>query len=294
MSYRFVKGEFRLTYQGKMLVRSQPDGDSMWFKPDKPKYLEGIDGRSAEYNGGGLTQLRFEAIDALEIHYRYANCHQEFGLAKAARKFLLDSVGFTAYDFPTSSGLQVGNEVPDHIAGWIATRAIDPYGRPVAFVFSGECPFADGAVEYLKTSHVKKSFNAKLATEGHAYPAYYASLPWELREYIDNCVQVARSGVAGLWGFDTSGDWNAFAGMTELRESVVWPKLFRRLAEFYNTGGKKLSDFDAWLQADEKERDDKIWLRKEDYMVNLHDVIEVKNQKIRMTYEPEGLIVMPT
>jgi endonuclease YncB( thermonuclease family) len=294
MSYRFVKGGFHLTYQGKMLVRSQPDGDSMWFKPDDPKLLGDIDGRSADYNGGGFTQLRFEAIDALEIHYRYADCHQEFDHAKAARNFLLDTVGFTQYDFPTSSGLHVGNEVPDRIAGWIATRAIDPYGRPVAFVFKGDCPFADGAEEYLKTTHVKKSFNAKLATEGHAYPAYYASLPWELREYIDDCVDVARSGQAGLWGDDTSGEWNAFAGMTKLRESVVWPKLFRRLAEFYNTGGKKLSEFDAWLQDDQKERDDKVWLREHDYMVNLHDVVEVKDEKIRMTYAPENLIVMPS
>lgn len=34
MPYRLVKGEFHLFYKKQKLVGSQPDGDSVWFKPE--------------------------------------------------------------------------------------------------------------------------------------------------------------------------------------------------------------------------------------------------------------------
>ncbi len=37
MAYRIVKGTFHLFYVAERRVGPQPDGDSLWFKPDKPK-----------------------------------------------------------------------------------------------------------------------------------------------------------------------------------------------------------------------------------------------------------------
>lgn len=59
MPYRLVKGKFHLSYQGERHVGSQPDGDTVWFKPEIPKNLDNLDHRSAKLNGGGCTQLRF-------------------------------------------------------------------------------------------------------------------------------------------------------------------------------------------------------------------------------------------
>jgi hypothetical protein len=68
MGYRVVKGEFHLFYQDAKGTRrgSEPDGDSIWFKPTQPKLLEDVGRVSARFNKGGLAQLRFEGIDALE------------------------------------------------------------------------------------------------------------------------------------------------------------------------------------------------------------------------------------
>ncbi len=39
MSYRLITGVYQLFYQGRRHVGSRPDGDSLWFKPDRPALL---------------------------------------------------------------------------------------------------------------------------------------------------------------------------------------------------------------------------------------------------------------
>ena len=39
MPYRLVKGEFHLFYQADRHVGSQPDGDSIWFRPNRSVVL---------------------------------------------------------------------------------------------------------------------------------------------------------------------------------------------------------------------------------------------------------------
>jgi hypothetical protein len=55
----------------------EPDGDSMQFKPDQPTLLERWNRVGSPYRvtSIGSTQLRFEGIDALELHLREAGSH---------------------------------------------------------------------------------------------------------------------------------------------------------------------------------------------------------------------------
>jgi hypothetical protein len=50
----------------------EPDGDSMQFKPDNPKLLDRLQRNGSGYRltSIGSTHLRFEGIDALELHSR--------------------------------------------------------------------------------------------------------------------------------------------------------------------------------------------------------------------------------
>ena len=63
MPYRLVKGEFHLFYKKQKLVGSQPDGDSVWFKPDDRALLSEL-GIAAERivliagSGVDVEQLR--------------------------------------------------------------------------------------------------------------------------------------------------------------------------------------------------------------------------------------------
>lgn len=77
MAYKLFRGEFHLFYQASnRRVGSEPDGDTIWFKPDKKPLLAkfaplGPDGkpRRAQFNGSGfLVPLRFEGIDSIKLH----------------------------------------------------------------------------------------------------------------------------------------------------------------------------------------------------------------------------------
>src|SRR5262249_3357101 len=71
-----LKGSFHLVGQTARGAPSgfQPDGDSMQFKPDDPSPLDKLDRADRPYRltSIGSTQLRFEGIDALELHFE---CH---------------------------------------------------------------------------------------------------------------------------------------------------------------------------------------------------------------------------
>ena len=177
MPYKLVEGEIRLFYKSTRLVGSRPGGDSAWFKPDNPKLLSNIGHRSSNFNKGGFTQLRFEGIDALELHFPGSD-HQLAAPAVAARDFLLDDVGFDIKDieYAPNDDIQtaVRSSKPLAIRAHILTRAIDPFGRPVVFVFAGKAPKLHGSDLFLITNRLDKSLNAALMREGHVYLANFS------------------------------------------------------------------------------------------------------------------------
>jgi endonuclease YncB( thermonuclease family) len=174
MGYKLIKGEFGLFYQSTRHVGSRPDGDSMWFKPKNESNLTALDGRQVDFNGGGFAQLRFEGIDALELHYKGSN-HQKVPECVSARDRLLRLAGFKTVTYAPSDNIDtsVREASPHPTTGYILSRSVDPFGRPVAFVFNGDINQNDGSEIWLAAPQMNKSLNAKLISGGYAYPAYY-------------------------------------------------------------------------------------------------------------------------
>jgi hypothetical protein len=185
---------------------------------------------------------------------------------------------------------------PHPIAGYILSRGIDNgrNGRPVSFAFVGKPPKTDSAGEvFLKVPLLKKSLNWALMGVGHAYPMYYAeTLPVDLREELTSQVNAARSGGLGFWPVNRATTATTVKKVEDLQKIATWPKLFRRLVSFFDGGGTKLSTFDSWLRAGGDERDDKLFIMSKAEYGNLHDVVEVKKDKIRMKFAPEELLVL--
>jgi len=304
MSYRLVQGEFALTYHAARRVGSRPDGDSVWFRPDNPQRLKGVGGRDADFNGGGLAQLRFEGIDALELHYPPSTGDHQHMQCVAARDFLLRNLGFTDVQYARSDGIQsyVQSSTPAAVRGYILTRGIDPYGRPVAFVFSGVPPEADGDDVFLTVARMNQSLNAQLAGAGQVYPAYYSALsngqgglPVDLRMRLTALVTQARADDFQVWAVDSSRRNRRVQNQADLQALAIWPKLYRRLITYLKgpPAHNGLRQFDAWLRAD-SDRDDQIWIVPTAELGNLHDVIILTTgDRIRMRYWPEDLIVVP-
>ncbi len=309
MTYKLVEGEVRLYYHSTRLVGSRPDGDSVWFKPDNPKLLSDIGGREADFNKGGFAQLRFEGIDALELHYP-GNDHQLAESAVAARDFLLDSLGFELDEVEYAPSDHIPSTVqatfPVMVRASIMTRAIDPYGRPVVFVFAGNAPERSGSDIFVDASRLDESLNAALLRQGHAYPAFYTArqvygkrvggLPGDLRKYLTMLSVTAEMTDRGLWRHDASTMDAAVSGQGDLSELAIWPKLYRRLAKYYDDRSAdhdSLTGFIDWLREDRTDRDDFVIVLSIGEMLNLSDILVVTDTTIRMKYPPSDLVVIP-
>ena len=308
MTYRLVEGEVRLVYQGHRRVGSQPDGDSVWFKPDNPNLLSNIHGRAAHFNAGGFAQLRFEGIDALELHFE--NGHQLEGPAVDARNFMLGKLGFDpdqiVYAPSDDTDVTVQSSVPVAVRASILTRAVDPYGRPVVFVFPGNAPERSGSEVFLDVQRLDTSVNAQLTRAGQVYPAYYSAqvvngervggLPADLRNRLTQLSEQARAANLEVWSFDTSTEDNHITRIEDLTNLAIWPKLFRRLHSFYSNGNvahDNLNQFIDWLHADRTERDDLVIVLSLGELLNLSDILTVTNTTIRMNYPPRDLLIKP-
>jgi hypothetical protein len=311
MAYRLVKGEVRLYYFDRNNRRrsSQPDGDSAWFKPDDRNQLSGIGGRSAKYNAGGFTQLRFEAIDALELHYAGKN-HQRKDPTVAARNFLLGALGFDVeqivYRPDPDIPYAVTEATPEGVRAHILTRAIDPYHRPVSFVFVGDPPEADGAEVFLDVDRLEESVNTALMKGGHVYPAFYSArdmhgkrvggFPHDLRQYFIELVDVVRLENEGVWAADTSQQETDIRNTDQLETMAIFPKLYRRLVAYFGdeeADHSSLEGFKAWLADERSDRDDLLISLSMGELLNFSDVLKTDGHKIRMEHPPEDLVIIP-
>lgn len=307
MSYKLVEGEVRLFYQSTRFVGSRPDGDSAWFKPDNPSYLENVGFRSADFNKGGFAQLRFEGIDALELHFPGSD-HQLEDPAVEARNFLLDRLGFEQVIYAPSDDIpaSVRDSTPVSVRASVMTRAIDPFGRPVSFVFPGNAPERSGSEVFLRPDRFDSSLNAALIREGHAYPAYYSArnvngqrvggLPGDLRDHLTDLVIDSYNAGKGVWAYDQTTSSFSVRRMEDLHQLAIWPKLYRRLAKFYDdetASHGTLNGFIDWLRTDRSSRDDLLLVIPTGELMNISDILDVTATTLAMQYEPEELVVVP-
>ena len=292
MPYTLIQGHFHLFYQSQRHVGSRPDGDSMWFKPDNPQQLIRLGDRQVDYNLGGCVQLRFEGIDALELHYKGAN-HQKASECVAARDRLLQLAGFTSVTYAPSGDIDtsVRTACPHPIEAHILTRSADLYGRPIAFVFAGQASEADGAEIWLTPERMNRSLNAQLMGEGQAYPAYYTGLPTDLRNQLTSLAHSARDNGLGLWQVDVSLPGAPVHSAADLEQLAIWPKLYRRLFAYLQANAA-ISGFEAWLRED-PERDDELWIISRGELGNMHDIFAVAEDEIRMIVHPDDIVIVP-
>lgn len=293
MTFWLIKGTFHVMGVNKNgnSYGYQPDGDSMRFKPRNPTFLNDLEqtGWKYELNGSGHIQLRFEAIDALELHYDTS--HQPNG--ELARDYLTNLLGFENVEYGPS-GYIVTDTENDGLPGYILSKQLGPYGRPIAFVFIGEINKKDGAEVWLDTAWVKESVNAELLRAGQVYPLYYTSLYYDLRDALTQLVKSAQKNKKGIWKYDkTTKGFQVPNPQVLENDHVIFPKLYRRLWKFFKAKGSNasVSGFEKWLEASNK-NDELIVASKAQYC-HFNDVIKVNGKKVKLTAEPDDIIFVP-
>jgi len=288
MRYRLIKGTFRLFYTtaSGSLRSSAPEGDSVWFKPNEPARFDVLSRRGVRYNKGSCVQLRFEGADTLELHYQ--GLHQNLPHATEARGFVIRKLGIGDVSYGGDSGMLARTASKHPVEGYILSNGVDPHGRPISFVFAGKATGRDGSTVELDARLLAKSINAQLAEEAHAYPMFYTSLPEAVRGWMATRFEAARRGRRGIWRVDRTTAGFPLAGLEALQELAVWPKLFRRLASWYQAGGE--GSFVTWL-AGQRDSDDVILVDGEERRMS--SLVRVRNRVIEMELGIWGGVVVP-
>jgi endonuclease YncB( thermonuclease family) len=290
MPFTVIEGTYHLVGRTRAGNPSgfEPDGDSMQFKPSNPALLAGLTrtGAPARLTSIGSTQLRFEGIDALELHF--GGSFQPRPLAYDARDFLTGKLHLdpVLYSGPGLTKVQPP-VVHDAAAGFILSRALEQHGRPVSFVFVGSPPAPDGSQLELDVALLRKSVNYASLLAGDAYPLFYDTLFGDLRSALSKAAQTARTRRRGLWASDRSQLGLAVSDQAALeREAVVFPKLFRRLTEFLRQQVGPLDQFRPWLAA---EREQVLELPTGNF-THFDNVLDVDHGTVRLIRRPEQLV----
>lgn len=275
MPFTLIKGTYHV-------VGYSPDGDSIRFKADDENKWKLLDGPNAKLNAKRHAQLRLEAIDTLETHFR--NSHQPLALATSALENLLSKLGITKVKWDQARTKVISAK--DGTAGYILTREVEKNGRPVAFAFAGSTSEADGSSVTLKPARLLQSVNAAQLASGQAYPTYYKGLFPDLRKALTQLVKKARTDKVGVWAKDVTNSGVNVTDLSVLENSaVILPKLFRRLAEFLETGGD-VEGFVQFLASLEEE----IFIISTAHATHFDTVVKVMGDNVRMTEPPENLI----
>jgi endonuclease YncB( thermonuclease family) len=286
---------FKLLH-GKFVIKNgqQPDGDTIRFKPDNVDFVEELrrGSRGDPITDRGLN-IRLEAIDALEKA-------QELKGATAARDELLRRLGITDVTFSGNPPFIIKSGEQE-VSGYVLSNGFDNFGtRLVGFIFKGDgsAHGSDGSVISLSRSLVDESVNTALLSEGYVFPAFYDTLPEELREHLAVKSTDARKAEKGVWprskGFPGDPLILETPTLANLRKAVLWPKLYRRLERFIEEERPRdLSGFNDWLQEDPQLRDDGILLINSNppKSVRLHNVVEVSSNSVELKFWPEEFII---
>jgi hypothetical protein len=125
MPFILIHGTFHLVgrTQAGNPTGFEPDGDSIQFQPANPALLDQLDQPARPYrlSSIGSTQLRLEAIDALELHFDSTHRHDPWRTRHATSHW--------------QAGLN-----PDATPGFILSRSLEVNGRPIAFAFTSAPP----------------------------------------------------------------------------------------------------------------------------------------------------------
>lgn len=302
MPFFAIPGTFHLVNRTRAGAPSgfEPDGDSIHFKPANETSLRGLKqiGRPLDFTTIGSVMLRFEGIDALELHYQVegggGSTHQPRPLADQARDALTGLLGLNPVPYAPPRNVRVRPPVErDAAPGWIIARALEVNGRPVSWAFAGPCPFADGAEVFLQPDLLKTSLNYQLLRAGQAYPLFYDTLFVDLRKTMQTATRRARTAGRGLWAQDKTNAGLVVATQTDLEQNgVVFPKLFRRLSAFLAdtapaAAAPTLADFPAWLARSEERLLDLPTVN----FTGFDNVVAVgEDGALRMTRRPEEIV----
>ncbi len=279
-SYLVIKGSF-------VIIDKAPDGDSVRFRPDDATLLKQLK-RSyrIEPSKDGTVQLRFEAIDAPELHYQ----GKDQPMGREARDFLLNELGFSAYIYNDND--TITDAVPKEIRGGILSSSAETNGRPVSYVFleADLTTFNDGERVVVDDVLLAKSMNIKVLQAGMAYYTVYSSQGESQRSYMQGVAKQAKDARLGIWAVDKTSEFTLSSIEDVTLHQLILPKLFRRCVVYLRERDKGFSGtLRDWLLEDVN-RDDEILLGSR--KTRLSSLIQIEGTNVKVLFDPLEVVFL--
>lgn len=275
--YCIIKGSF-------IPKNYEPDGDSVRFIADNPDLYQNLHGsyRIKPSRKDGSVQLRFEAVDAPEIHYGKAS--QRFG--DKARDQLLAWMGFKNIQYFPNNPDRVQSSEPETVRGAILSKAAEANGRPISYILleNDAAPLKDGDWVRVDDALLKSTINYRLLDEGIAYYTVYTSTPFDHRQLLRKVASQARDANRGVWELDTTTEFVLVSQDSIGPDGqLILPKLFRRCTDYLkdvdNGFQGNLADWLIWISGGSRNENDRVIIH--DYLeVWLSDLIDQRNKRI--------------
>lgn len=271
--YRAIPGQFVIT--GK-----EPDGDSVRFIPDDPTLLKKLHNsfRIKPSKADGSVQLRFEAVDAPEVHY--GSEAQPDG--DTARNRLLSWMGFKSIAF---KGNKVESAKPDAERGMILSQAAEVNGRPISYVLLEQD--AEGLRDFVHVTDdiLQRTLNYQLLESGEAYLTLYSSSPREHRDFFRGVARQARDEGRGVWAKDSTPEFQLRSQADISPEGqLILPKLFRRCTDYLKAvDGGFQGTLPDWLTAHSggsRDENDRVLIDEHVGPVPFSTLIQQRNSRI--------------
>jgi endonuclease YncB( thermonuclease family) len=278
----------QLAMRGHLVViGKEPDGDSVRFIADTPDLYRQL---SRAYrirpSGDGSVQLRFEGVDAPELHYG-ADAQP---LGGTVRDRLLERIGFTDVLFADRPPTRVSGCTPSAgVRAAILSTMAEANGRPVCYVLAGpdeDLP-ADGAWTEVDPGLLERTLNAWLLQEGLAYYTVYTSTPASHREQLRALALTARDKPLEVWARDTTREFTV-----DVQASIgpdgqlILPKLFRRCTDYLKAVGKgfvgNLTDWMVQVSASGSRNENDLVVIGDSIEVHLADLLHQRNQRVAL------------
>ncbi len=262
-----------------------PDGDSIRFEPSNvaafTEFLGIKTRRDRKY------QLRLEAIDALETHYE--GFRQPRVQALSALERLLEGVDISDIKYSLADKEIVLAD--DAKQGFVLTRSVDVFKRPVVYVFGNTAHDLEDTRAYEASEvSIESSVNFQMAAKGYVYPTFYNTMDSQFLATFQTAFKVARENRVGLWFNDKSFEL-PITGIHQLETDVIiFPKLFRRLVKF----ASRYSDWDEF-PAYIKKNGGSVVVEGQDIGEGFwrHIDYDADSNVIRLLTNPEELIFKP-
>lgn len=272
--YKAIQGDI-------MLVGSEPDGDTVRFKPDNIDLFDDIyRGHLVRpSNRDGSIRLRLEAIDAPETHYgKYG---QKLGVE--SRDVFLNLLGYTEVKYKKDEVLSC---IPPTIRATILTKLVIPDGRVASYMLVGSHvnDYSDGTDVLVDTNVLDATINIELIKKATVYPLLYTSTPLVHRRFIRNLAKNVKQTNLGIWPEDESHDFELeeFSSITPPDGVLIYPKLFRRSIDFLRTRTSELDNLPDWIREHHGGSENDLVLIDESFDVNLSELLAQVNDNVSL------------